>query len=137
MPTDPILTDPLMAEIQQFRVDAGLSEPAFGRLAVNDQKLFDRLAAGAWTQRTKDRLRQWMAEQRALPSLREPVQRFLAATGMDATDFGRRACRRPSLVTEINDGRLILQADHAAAWLFMRERIAPMRAFLNEFGAEQ
>ena len=39
-------TDPILAEIRQFLTRTGMSKSAFGKVALNDTKLFWRLQAG-------------------------------------------------------------------------------------------
>ncbi len=67
--------DSLLGRIAAFRDRHGLSESAFGRRAVNDDKLLNQLRAGRATLRTLRRVERFMADYRpdaVAPETAEP-----------------------------------------------------------------
>ena len=66
----------LLQEISDYCRQTGLAESTFGRRAVNDGKLTNRLRnGGRITTDTLDRIRSFMAENRDLPARQHGVNR--------------------------------------------------------------
>lgn len=56
----------LLRDIEDFLAETGMARSTFGRLAMNDGKFMDRMAAGGGiTLRNVDRVREFIAARRA------------------------------------------------------------------------